>query len=262
MRTIAVTWETAHQHGEAWISHHRLRYRMFVERQRWDIPNYRGLEYDEFDTPAATYILTVDHQRHALGVARLIPTTRPYMVRSLWPHLVDSELPDNVSVWEASRFGCDRDLDVGTRRRVIAQLILGCQEFGLAQGIGRYLGVMPVWIFKRVIAANGCPVTYLGPTLRLQDHEIAAAYIEVSRSTLEAARNRTGVRHAVLTQDPLDFRANGPSPDLPPYHQVVPLDPIETDPAATTPEKPGAQAERLRAGERLLGHGLISGQPA
>jgi N-acyl-L-homoserine lactone synthetase len=229
MRTIAVNWETAHQHGEAWISHHRLRYRMFVERQRWDIPNYRGLEYDEFDTPAATYILAVDDQHRALGVARLIPTTRPYMVRSLWPHLVDGDLPNSDLIWEASRFGCDRGLEAGTRRRVIAQLILGCQEFGLTHGIECYLGVMPVWIFKRVIAANGCPVTCLGPTLRLQGQEIAAAYIGVSHSVLEAARNRTGVRHAVLTQYPLVSRTPGPPPDVPPYHPTVPLASVEID---------------------------------
>ena len=104
MRTVAVTWETAHQHGEAWISHHRLRYKMFVERQRWSVPSYRQIEYDEFDTPAATYILTVDEQHRALGSVRLIPTTRPYMVESLWPDLVSTELPHCGSVWEASRF--------------------------------------------------------------------------------------------------------------------------------------------------------------
>ncbi len=95
---------------------------------------------------------------------------------------------------------------------------------------------MPVWIFKRVIAANGCPVTYLGPSLRLQDHEIAAAYIEVSRAALEAARNRTGVRHTVLTQYPLNSRAGDSPPNVPPYHPVVPLDPVEIDPLATSLE--------------------------
>jgi N-acyl-L-homoserine lactone synthetase len=69
MRTLAVTWETVHQHGEAWISHHRLRYKMFVERQKWTIPTYRQIEYDEFDTPAATYILTVDDQYRVLCTA-------------------------------------------------------------------------------------------------------------------------------------------------------------------------------------------------
>jgi N-acyl-L-homoserine lactone synthetase len=84
MRTLAVTWETVHQHGEAWISHHRLRYKMFVERQKWTIPTYRQMEYDEFDTPAATYILTVDDQYRALGAARLKRVLRaPYLRRDL-----------------------------------------------------------------------------------------------------------------------------------------------------------------------------------
>ncbi|MBV9564455.1 MAG: GNAT family N-acetyltransferase [Bradyrhizobium sp.] len=198
MRTVAITWETIHRHGEAWVSHHRLRYRMFVERQGWNVPSYRQLEYDEFDTPAATYILTIDDQGHALGTTRLIPTTRPYMVKSLWPHLVDNELPACESIWEASRFGCDRDLDASTRRCIVAQLILGCQEFGTANGISQYLGVMPPRIFKHVIAANGCPVTRAGPALKHLGHEIAAAYIGVSSSVLELVRSRTGIRRPVL----------------------------------------------------------------
>jgi N-acyl-L-homoserine lactone synthetase len=200
MRTIALNWETAHQHGEAWISHHRLRYRMFVERQRWNVPNYRQMEYDEFDTPAATYILIVDEQNQALGTARLIPTTRPYMVEALWPNLIDIELPHLPSIWEASRFGCDRDLDARSRRRVVARLIQGCQEFGVMNGISRYLGVMPPWIFKYVIAAHGCPVSPLGPKLRLQGHDIEAAFIDVSPSVLEAVRRHTGMRETL--QDP------------------------------------------------------------
>jgi N-acyl-L-homoserine lactone synthetase len=198
MRTVSVSWATVHQHGEAWISHHRLRYRMFVERQKWNVPSYKQIEYDEFDTPAATYILTVDEHDRTLGATRLIPTTRPYMVEALWPNLVNMELPHCDSIWEASRFGCDRDLDTASRRRVVAQLILGCQEFGIASGISRYLGVMPIQIFKYVIAANRCPVAQIGPTLRLSGHQIAAAYIDVSPSILEAVRRHTGIRSAVL----------------------------------------------------------------
>ncbi len=60
MTVVSLSWETAHLHGETWISHHRLRHRLFVERQGWEIPTYRGMEYDEFDTPAAQYLLWVD----------------------------------------------------------------------------------------------------------------------------------------------------------------------------------------------------------
>ena len=85
MRTVSITWANAHQHGEAWISHHRLRYRMFVERQKWSVPSYKQIEYDEFDTPAATIYTDGCWSTTArLVPSRLIPTTRPYMVESLW----------------------------------------------------------------------------------------------------------------------------------------------------------------------------------
>ena len=198
MRVVVVKWETIHQYGEAWISHHRLRYKMFIERQDWNVPSYRHFEYDEFDTPAAAYIIAVNDQNRAIGTVRLLPTTRPYMAKSIWPDLIATEPPHSDEIWEATRFGCDHDLDATDRRLVVARLILGCQEFGIAAGISSYLGVMPLRISKHVIAASGCPVKEIGPTLRLQGHLTAAAFINVSLSTLEAVRRRTGIRDAVL----------------------------------------------------------------
>ena len=212
MRAIALTWETAHQHGEAWISHHRLRYRMFVERQKWNVPSYRQLEYDQFDTPAATYILVVDDHNRTLGTTRLIPTTRPYMVETLWPDLVDTALPHLPSIWEASRFGCDRDLGPDNRRQVIAHLIQSCEEFGLLNGIKRYLGVMPAWIFTQVIGAHGCPVTFLRPRPALSGHKIEAAYIDVSLSILDKVRRHTGLNEALIELNSSPDAAIAPVP--------------------------------------------------
>jgi acyl homoserine lactone synthase len=184
MSVVCISWETAHLHGEAWISHHRLRHRVFVDRLGWQVPSYRGLEYDQFDTPAATYILWLDGEGLARGAARLIPTTQPYMVKTLWPELIDGDVPQTDQIWEATRFVCDRNLNSEMRRRIVAELICGCQEFGIARGISSYLGVMPVGIFRHVIAAAGCPVTLLGPPKRMGNHNIAAAYIDVSPKTL------------------------------------------------------------------------------
>ena len=194
MPIVCLDWETVHLHGEAWISHHRLRHRVFIERQGWKVPTYRGFEYDEFDTPAAKYILWLDNQGHARGVTRLIPTTRPYMVQTLWPQLVDGELPQMDSIWEASRFGCDRNLDSATRRQIVTELICSCQEFGVANGIRKYLSVMPLVIFKHVIMAAGCPVTILGSAKRMEHHYVGAGYIDVSPKTLAAVRDRVGRR--------------------------------------------------------------------
>lgn len=92
MPVICLNWETAHMHGETWISHHRLRHRLFVERQGWEVPTVRDLEYDEFDTPAAQYLIWIDSKGETRGAARLLPTTRPYMVKKLWPELIPGKI--------------------------------------------------------------------------------------------------------------------------------------------------------------------------
>ena len=198
MAIVCISWESAHLHGEAWISHHRLRHRIFVERQGWNLPSHNGLEYDQFDTPAATYVLWLDDRHQTRGVTRLIPTTRPYMIQSLWPELIRGPLPQSATIWEASRFGCDRDVDADTRRRVVAELICGCQEFGIANGIAKYIGVMPISIFHHVIGLAGCRVTRLGPTIQMQRQEIGAAYVDVCQTTLAAVRTRCAVRGPVV----------------------------------------------------------------
>jgi acyl homoserine lactone synthase len=204
MPVVCLDWGTAHLHGEAWISHHRLRYRVFVERNGWRVPSYEGLEFDQFDTPAAKYVLWLDGRGLARGVTRLIPTTEPYMVQTLWPQLVDGELPRTCTIWEASRFACDRNLDPATRRQIVAELICGCQEFGVANGIRKYLGVMPLAIFRHVIMAAGCPVTLLGSSRRMEHHNVGAGYIDISVKTLAAVQNRACRPHPETTTDLLD----------------------------------------------------------
>jgi N-acyl-L-homoserine lactone synthetase len=198
MSIICVDWETVHLHGGAWISHHRLRHRLFVERQCWDVPTYNGLEYDQFDTPAAKYLLWLDQQGIARGVTRLIPTTQPYMVKVLWPDLIDGDLPESPTIWEATRFGCDRDLNPVVRRRVVAEMICACQEFGIAHGLRSYLGVMPLGIFQRVIAAAGCPLEILGPVHKFSGHLIAAASIHISPEILANVRRKAGLNRSIL----------------------------------------------------------------
>jgi N-acyl-L-homoserine lactone synthetase len=199
MTIICLDWETAHRHGEAWISQHRLRHRLFVERQGWQVPSYHELEYDQFDTPAAKYLVWLDGRGQARGIVRLIPTTRPYMVRGLWPQLVQGVLPHTDTIWEATRFGCDRDLAPQIRRVVVSELICGCLEFGLANGIERYLGVMPLAIFRHVMIAAGCRITYAGPNIQMGRHAVAAAFIEISKDVLSDVRERGHLSGAILS---------------------------------------------------------------
>lgn len=179
MAIVELNWQTAHQHGAAWISHHRLRYEIFVARQNWKLSHIDGIEFDEFDTPAARYLLWLDDDGLARGAVRLISTTRPYMVQKLWPDLLDHAPPVDPAIWEASRFGCDHRLSPALRRRIVSELVHACQAFGLRNGIAQYLAVMPRWIFEQVIAPLGCAPRYAGPRPARRE-AIAAAYLPVS----------------------------------------------------------------------------------
>ena len=198
MPVVCLNWETAHLHGEAWIAHHRLRHRLFVERQQWEVPAFRGLEYDEFDTPAAQYLVCLDGKLEIRGVARLLPTTRPYMVKTLWPELVPEELPESDAVWEVTRFGCDHNLEPKGRRRAVAEILCAMQEFGLQRGMDGYLVVTSRQLLKRVVVNAGCAVTVLGPERTLGQRPAIAGYIHVRRETLDAMRRRAGIAGAVL----------------------------------------------------------------
>ena len=198
MTVVCLSWETAHLHGETWISHHRLRHRLFVERQGWEVPTYRGMEYDEFDTPAAQYLLWVDDAGAVRGVARLLPTMRPYMLKKLWPDMISGEPPESDSVWEASRFGCGRTLDAPTRRRAVAEILCAMQEFGIQHGINRYLAVMPLRLLKCMVVKAGCKVTVLGPERTPGNLPAAALYLTVSPEVLAEVRRRASIDGPVL----------------------------------------------------------------
>ncbi|MEM8815285.1 MAG: acyl-homoserine-lactone synthase [Pseudomonadota bacterium] len=201
MSVVCLSWETAHLYGEAWISHHRLRHRLFVERQGWDVPTYEGMEHDEFDTPSARYLLWVDDAGKTRGVARLLPTTKPYMLKTLWPDLVHDELPESAAVWEATRFGCDRSLDAATRRRVVAEIVCATQEFGLQRGISRYLTVMPLRLLRCVIEKAGCEVEVLGPERMLGNLPAVAASLAIRPDILAEIRRRGALPGPVLPAD-------------------------------------------------------------
>src|SRR4051812_6415839 len=107
---VAVSIENAHLFGDVIPSIYRLRYHGFKQRQNYDVPCYKGMEYDTYDTPATTYIAWRDEENIVRGCVRLVPTTRPYMVEHLWPLAVTGALPRTPDVWEASRMCIDKSL--------------------------------------------------------------------------------------------------------------------------------------------------------
>lgn len=83
----------------------RLRYRLFVEKFKWNVAHRNGMEIDEFDElPDCTHFIISDG-RGVAGSTRLLPSTGPYLVEKFFPQAIDGALPKEESYWEVSRHG-------------------------------------------------------------------------------------------------------------------------------------------------------------
>jgi acyl homoserine lactone synthase len=195
----AVNFETAHLAGDALPAMFRLRYQVFIEREGYDVPSYNRMEFDQFDNPAAHYLLRRDELGRPDGVARLIPTTERYMVKELWPDLVEGrELPSSPDVWELTRVGVRPGLDTAARREVHRDLLSGFFEFGLAVGIRAYILVTHMRIIREHFANRGHSIEVLGGPKRLGRVPVCAARLDVSHESLARLRRDYGVTQPAL----------------------------------------------------------------
>ncbi|MCK4944839.1 MAG: autoinducer synthesis protein [Alphaproteobacteria bacterium] len=195
-----VNYENLQQFGKAFSSQFRLRYRCFIERQKYNVSSYNEMEYDQYDTPASAYFVYESPDGEALGCSRLTPVSQGSMLQDLWPDLVDN--PDHLytnNVWEGTRFCIDKRLPPNLRQQICRELVLAYLEFGLNNGVQKIIGVMPPLIFKRVFGRAGCEYDLLGPEKIIDDGDvIRAAALVVSAERLIRVRKKTGISQSVL----------------------------------------------------------------
>lgn len=193
------TFETAHLFGDALASQFRLRHKVFVERQQWSVPFWRGMEYDRYDTPATVYCVWRDEGGEVRGVARLAPTELPYMIRDLWPERVtEAPLPASAEIWESTRLGIDHDLPKDLRRRILAELVLAYMESALALGLKGLIGMGYAWCWEHSFIRQGWPVRRLGPDTVIDGEASYVGLLPVSDEVLAALRASLGIPQPVL----------------------------------------------------------------
>lgn len=180
---------------------HRLRYKSIIERQGWNVPTVGEMEYDQYDNPAAQYLVWRDGEGQARGTSRLCPTDRPYMLKEIFSHLVSKvDVPQSSAIWEGSRFCIDPSLPRQMRQRIMQEIILGYLEFGLHRGITAIVGVMFPIYWRNIFVKNGWEVSWIGESCVSEEgHRIIAGWLPVSESVLETVRAKTGIYESVLS---------------------------------------------------------------
>jgi len=177
---------------------HRDRKQVFVDRLGWELPGRGGwLEVDQFDDDFAVYLLAREKGRHQ-GSVRLLPSTRPNMLETLFSHLCAGRVPSGEDVWEISRLVASPRAASGASVLKIHRLLaLALVEFALLNGISRYNLVAEA---KRVptLLAMGWHVHPLGLPTVSEGEELQALQIKIDDETLERVRARVRMWRPVL----------------------------------------------------------------
>lgn len=161
MMIEAFSISTAHLFQNAYAEQARLRHRVFVDQRKLPHNTFDGMEFDEFDTPAAVYLVWRDQDLVVRGVARLLRTTMPYMLKSYWPDLVECiQLPARDDVWEVTRVCVDKTFHPNERRRIFPELLCGIAEFFEANRISGMIGVTSEALLSHFVRQG---IQWLGP---------------------------------------------------------------------------------------------------
>ncbi len=188
----------------------RLRHKIFVEQLKWrDLARADGREIDGYDDAHAVHMLAM-RDGEVIGYQRMLPTTRPHLLSEVMPHLCEGALPRGPQIWEWTRFcvaqGCR--LRGRTLNPVIAALLTGLVEWGLANGVNRVVTeTHPLWLLT-LIQMHFRTVP-LGLPQPIDGEDIVAITADFDQRTLNRLRDNRGDHTSILAaqDEPLNRRA-------------------------------------------------------
>jgi acyl-homoserine lactone synthase len=129
------------------------RKRVFVDLLKWDVPVLEGqYEVDQFDDEHAEYLVVADSCGRHLASARLLPTTRPHILDSLFPQLCAGAPPRGPAIREITRVCLDPAAGARGRREARNVLVSALVEHALANGIDTYTGVAELAWLQQILA--------------------------------------------------------------------------------------------------------------
>jgi N-acyl-L-homoserine lactone synthetase len=129
--------------GDQLEQQYALRHRFCIDQLGWtDRNSVRGMEYDQYDHPAAIYII-YRHENTARAMMRIAQCDLPYMLKDHWPSLIgNGVLPSTDRQWELTRLCVEKSLGE-ERRKAIAMLCSALESIAQHRDIEEYWWVGP-----------------------------------------------------------------------------------------------------------------------
>lgn len=173
------------------------RKRLFVDLLGWDVPIVDGLyEIDRFDGPAARYLIACDAAGEHIGSLRILPSTEPHILDTLFADLCDEPVPRGATTGEITRLCLPCRLGAAERLRVRNLLISAMVDHALATGIDTLTGVVEEG-FREKVLTMGWRAAPLGPPRVIGRRALGAFRIALDDDT-PALLARTGIYTAGL----------------------------------------------------------------
>jgi len=164
------------------------RKRLFVDLLGWDVPIIDGrFEMDRFDGAGACYVVACDDAGNHVGSMRLLPTTQPHLLDTLFAELCEGEVPRGAEIFEITRLCLPARLGAAERLRIRNLLISAMIDHSLDYGITVLTGVVQA-DFRLAVLAMGWECSGLGPELLIGRHLLGAFRLEIGAGTPERLR--------------------------------------------------------------------------
>jgi len=178
---------------------------VFVDTLKWTVPVLDGkYEIDEFDLPETRYVVIVDGARRHLASARILPTTGPHLLRSIFPQLCCGPIPIGRSTAEITRFCLSPDIPSQHRRQVRNRLVTALAEYALEHAIETFTGVAEHRWFTQ-IARFGWTCSSLADQAQAHTRSLVAFRIDIGHDTLRKLE-ATGIHTADQTYNSIPVR--------------------------------------------------------
>jgi N-acyl-L-homoserine lactone synthetase len=195
--------------ADALMQMHHDRKCVFVDRFGWNLAAPGSwLEVDQFDNEHAVYLLSRDalSGRHEASV-RLLPSTEPHMLASIFAGLCAAGVPVGLDCWEVSRLVTSPANACGTSiLRVHRLLALAMAEFATLNNICRYTLVTEPLRVPALLSV-GWAVRPLGLPARHLGQDVQAFEILITPETLPMMRGKFRVTDPILRSRMFDRRA-------------------------------------------------------
>ena len=197
MQSTEITFENLGETGALFTELLRARYHHFVEARGWPLPNVRGLEFDQYDTPESIYCAIHDGLE-VRGGFRVTPTTArcvnsSYMLRDaqlgllpdLPPTILDQPAPQDPRVWEVSRVFLDDRLSSRERMQVRGQLGMNFARIAQNWHIDTFLCITSVTV-ALLTRRSGVTILPAGPRFEAGGETCQAYLLKVDAKSLRS----------------------------------------------------------------------------